>query len=355
MSTISPVPHPPGLPIVCLLSLLAIVSFPSITKGISLADYHKNLQSAITALDTLSQMDEEESPAAYERRLLETLNAIKAAMPGNQMVEAGEEICAVDNSWLHDQLGEVEKSPPAKRATQISHVLERLRAIEERVAEIQASSDVESSKSAAKERLSGILARPEYEEKGKRAGALARLLRDFFRWLERLLPKLAPLEPGRASFITRIGQIIIIGLSLAVIAYVLRIFLPRLLRTRKRKKSERPQPRIVLGERLEPEESAPDLLSEAEELARNGHLRAAIRKTYIAMLVELGDRNVISLAQHKTNRDYLSQVRNVPALYSNMSRLTDRFERHWYGFASASQADWQEFQAGYLATLQTRS
>jgi Domain of unknown function (DUF4129) len=84
-------------------------------------------------------------------------------------------------------------------------------------------------------------------------------------------------------------------------------------------------------------------------------LRAAIRKTYIALLVELGDRNVISLAQHKTNRDYLSQVRNAPTLYSNMSGLTERFERHWYGFASASQADWQEFRAGYNATLQTRS
>jgi hypothetical protein len=108
----------------------------------------------------------------------------------------------------------------------------------------------------------------------------------------------------------------------------------------------------VLGERLEPEESAGDLLSEAETLARRGELRAAIRKAYIALLVELGDRKIISLAQHKTNRDYLRAVSGVPALYANMSGLTDSFERHWYGIAQATQQDWQTFQAAYKATLQ---
>jgi hypothetical protein len=107
----------------------------------------------------------------------------------------------------------------------------------------------------------------------------------------------------------------------------------------------------VLGERLEPEASATDLLTEAEALVRKGEIRAAIRKTYIALLVELGDRKIISLAQHKTNRDYLRSVSHVPALYSNMGGLTNSFERHWYGFEETSLTDWQSFKSGYLAAL----
>jgi hypothetical protein len=62
---------------------------------------------------------------------------------------------------------------------------------------------------------------------------------------------------------------------------------------------------------------------------------------------------LISLAQHKTNRDYLNSLRNAPQLHSRMRGLTDSFERHWYGFAQATPNDWQDFRAGYLAALQT--
>lgn len=95
------------------------------------------------------------------------------------------------------------------------------------------------------------------------------------------------------------------------------------------------------------------MLAEAEALAREGQIRAAIRKTYIALLVELGDRKILSLAQHKTNRDYLRALSNNPSLYGNMRGLTDSFERHWYGFAETSPNDWQMFKAAYLAALRT--
>jgi len=69
--------------------------------------------------------------------------------------------------------------------------------------------------------------------------------------------------------------------------------------------------------------------------------------------VELGDRKLISLAQHKTNRDYLRSVTGSPTLYQNMRGLTESFERHWYGFAEAAPGDWQDFKAGYLAAIRT--
>ena len=109
------------------------------------------------------------------------------------------------------------------------------------------------------------------------------------------------------------------------------------------------EPRIVLGERLEPDQTASDLLEQAEALARTGDLRGAIRKAYIALLCELGDRKVIVLAQHKTNRDYLLAVRNRRALYEPLRKLTASFEIHWYGFVAPAPTDWEAFRLGVRA------
>jgi hypothetical protein len=66
---------------------------------------------------------------------------------------------------------------------------------------------------------------------------------------------------------------------------------------------------------------------------------------------EWSDRKLIGLARHKTNRDYLRDVRNLKELHQNMSGLTGSFERHWYGFASPSPQDWEDFRSKYEQTL----
>jgi len=107
------------------------------------------------------------------------------------------------------------------------------------------------------------------------------------------------------------------------VLYVAKTVSRRFRRTRRPRVSKKRGARIVLGEQLKPDDTSSDLLSEAEALARRGELRAAIRKAYIALLVELGDRKVITLEQHKTNRDYLNSVRSIPLLHSTMRGLTD--------------------------------
>ena len=210
------------------------------------------------------------------------------------------------------------------------------------------------NKEQAKAKLESILARPEYVSQAKGPNALTRVLQDFFRWLQKLLPKPKSPQSGGPGWLTQVAQIIVLLIAFFVIGYVIKILLTRFKRSGKIKTSKKPEPRIVLGERLEPEETATDLLSEAEALALRGELRAAIRKAYIALLVELGDRKLISLAQHKTNRDYLNSLRNLPPLHSRMRGLTESFERHWYGFAEATPNDWQDFRAGYLAALHSK-
>ena len=336
------------------LFLIAVLFLcPATVAAIPIADYHNNLKQAITALDTLRQSDEEEKPAEYETRFTQTTDAVRNALPQNQTIELDGQVCDVDNSWLHKALDELKQV--VDRPEKLDEILQTLQALETRIAERQQSSSLVDSKDEAKSRLESILARPEYVRGERGPNALTRLFQDFFRWLRGLFPAPKPSDSGQGSIISLIAQFAVIIGALVVLGYVLKILLTRFKRSRKHKTPKKREARVVLGERLEPEDTAADLLSEAEALARQGDLRAAIRKGYIALLVELGDRKLISLAQHKTNRDYLNSLRSAPQLHSKMRGLTDSFERHWYGFVQADQNDWQNFRSGYLAALQTES
>lgn len=335
----------------CGFVLLLLQIFVNTGEAKSLTEYHMRLRQAITALDTLGQHDESESEVDRAARVSQTLGAVRATLPETENVELGEATSAVDNSWLHRELETYQKSQTDRAAT-LARVLERLQALEQRVAEFDQTGRATGNKSEAGRKLAEILSRPEYARKAQGQSALARLWNDFWKWLQQFIPRPKQLAPGNAGWITQVAQFLVLLLALGVIAYVVKTFAPRLFKGRRSRKKTKRGPRIVLGESLAPDESAGDILADAEALARRGELRAAIRKAYIALLVELGDRKILSLAQHKTNRDYLRAVREVEPLHTNVKQLTDSFERHWYGFALATDADWVAFRARYKQALQ---
>jgi hypothetical protein len=275
-------------------------------------------------------------------------------LPAKENVLLGRQSVAADNTWLHEALDAFEKTTnDARRAEMLARIDERLDALSERLEEMQIGKTRET-KEDEKARLAEILRRAEYNTKPAEEGnsALTRLLARFVRWLLSLFPRTKPIQPGSALALSRIAQVVVIGLSLIAIGFLIWKFVPGYLRGRRKKKVKR-EARIVLGERLEPDQSAADLLAQAEALARTGDVRAAIRKAYIALLCELGDRKVISLAQHKTNRDYLNAVRERASLHTAMRRLTHSFEIHWYGFVQPQPEDWIAFRAGFLNAVRS--
>ena len=331
-----------------LLSILLFVC-PARVAAIPISEYEQNIKNAIVSLEELVTDDEEEIPDDYEDQLNQTLAEIRGTLPRNQTVESDGEVYNVDNTWLHQALDELRQA--ANRSERIEQIIARLTAMDTRVVERQQQTQTLESKDAAKQRLETILARPEYASSAKGPNALTRLWRDFLEWIKKFLPKPRTTQPGAGAWLEGVAKILVIVAAAALVVFLGRLLIGRFKRTKKIKPPRKKEPRIVLGERLAPEQTSTDLLSEAEALARSGDLRAAIRKAYIALLVELGDRKIISLAQHKTNRDYLNALRPLPPLHSRMRGLTDSFERHWYGFAEANQTDWQNFREGYLAAL----
>jgi len=231
--------------------------------------------------------------------------------------------------------------------TKLALVGERLRVLETHLAGEAGANATARDKEAEKGRLQTILRRPEYNEGASKGGALDGL----WKWLgelwDKLMPKRSPVGSGTANVLSVVARVFVYALAIGLIVFLGWRYGPYVwnrLSARRRRGAGAREARVVLGERLAPDQSAADLIAEAEALARAGDLRAAIRKAYIAVLCDLGDRRVIRLAQHKTNRDYLTSVRPLAELYGTMRPLTTTYERHWYGFAPATDADWAEYR-----------
>jgi len=332
-----------------MVSLALILS--ASVHAIPSSEYHQHLTQAVTALDSLGQSDENESANAYAIRDVETVRQVRNILPATETVESNGESFKVDNSWLHQELDKYAADNSTFRYELLQRITERVKALDERLEELERpASGTRASKADQSRRLEEILRRPEYVHEVQE-NAISRLVKRFLKWILSWLPKPKPIAPGGVGILSRIAQWVVILLALGVLAFVLKLFLPRVFRNRRPAKKRKEKARIVLGETLAPDQTAFDLLSEAEALARRGELRAAIRRAYIALLVELGDRKVISLAQYKTNRDYLRAMREIEPLYHNVKQLTDSFELHWYGLARATENDWVTFRAGYNQAL----
>src|SRR5256714_685832 len=334
----------------------------------TLAQYRERVRGAVAPLEELAafceQLSKDEKPEVWSKegfdpdvalefpkRSRDALGRVRALLPPKEKVvlDGGGSI-EVDNSWLQSALQEFERAGDNdKRARSLRSTAERLRALDARLAETERVNRTQD-KDAERGRLNAILRDPEFNRQSQRGNALQRLIEQVVEWIKDLLRKIFPgggaLKPGTNPRVSQLAQIVVLALCLAVVAYVAWFVWSRRKRELKTLKLKR-RARVVLGERLEADQTSADLLSDAERLPRAGDLRGAIRKAYVALLCELGDRQVIRLSRHKTNRDYLSAVRRSdrPRLYTEMLPLTFNFELHWYGLHDASETDWDDFSA----------
>jgi hypothetical protein len=338
------------------------------TRAATLADYRVRVRGAAALLEELaatyqrakdSSRPEVWSKEGFDSDFIvelpetekDTFAKVRALLPQKERVEwGGDSFIEVDNTWLHTELGEPKRDGEyGARSLALRTLAVRLRSLEARLAEVEGGAAAEGAtdRDAERGRLNAILRGREFDrEAGRQQGnALQRLVRRFIDWLKSLLPDGPSLMPDASPRASTATQVIVLTLCLAVLAYVGRLLWKRRRPGAGSLKLKR-KARVVLGERLEADQTASDLLDDAERLARAGDLRGAIRKAYVALLCELGDRGVVRLAQHKTNRDYLDAVRRaaVPRLYTEMLPLTSDFELHWYGLRAATASDWERFK-----------
>jgi len=335
------------------LFIFAVLAFSSPASAASLSEYRENISHLRDDLNLMISPKEDSTDAenlAFER---EVLAEFPKLLPAQDKIEWQGASVEVNNQWIYDTLGRFESEPPksTKRTAILIEISERLSALEVKINELEAVTTAERTKDEDKRKLAEILQREEYQKpEEKQESLFEKIWNKITEWLNNTFPR--PTAPsvapvGGFDSFTFVLQMILYAVILSVIGFLIYRFAPFFVSKYRRKEKREKKERVILGERLAADETAQNLFDEAERLAREGNLRGAIRKGYIALLCELSDRKIIGLSQHKTNRDYLRDVRKQNELYKNMSGLTNNYERHWYGFDAAQESDWEEFRSEY--------
>lgn len=337
---------------------LFAASAASISTAADVTDYQRRVDSARAGigvlLDNVSQAEIGEHPTQPEA---DVFTELRRLVPNSEKVDTHAGTVETNNQWFVEGLRSAEAEKDlAKRAVILSELDQRLGAVSSKLEELDVVESADRSKDEDKQKLFEILNRPEYQRPAKKPeenSESENLLKRFLEWLESFFPKISPPEGAAegASALAGVLQWVLIIAVILVLGFVLYklipLFTPRLRRAVRDDREER----VILGEKIGDDQSADDLFGEAERLAREGDIRGAIRKGYVALLCEMSDRKLIGLARHKTNRDYLRDVRSRREIYDRVAGLTGKFERHWYGSQTARPDDWEEFREKCGETL----
>ena len=332
-------------------AILCLILACSTAAAATLSDYHKRIDAARGYTNELLKYVDEAYPVFEPQKI----SSIKAAVPATEKVDWPGGSIETDNRWLAANLDELAtESDAVKRAITLTVINERLLAISETIGELETAVAAGRSKDEDKQKLAEILKREEYQKpQVKEESLFQKWIREFLDWLSRVFPK-PNIEPSTSTGLGSLKfglQILVYALVIGLVGFLIYKFAPYFARRFGSKTRRDKKDRVILGERIGADESAEDLFGEAERLAREGNLRGAIRKGYIALLCELSDRKVIGLARHKTNRDYLRDVRKDPGLFRNMTGLTGSFEHNWYGLRPSEIQDWEDFRDRYRQTI----
>ncbi len=342
------------LKMMALFGLFCLLLLPSAVFGRNLAEYRASIKSVKVSMQKLiTSIDQgvHEGGAEDVKFEREIIADIRKNLPVTEKIEWEGSSIETNNQWLDENLKafEDESAETTKRKIILNNISERLSAIEEKIEQTE-NPAANRSKDEDKRKISEILRRVEYQKPPpKEESTFQKIIKKIRQWLADQFPK-PDIPDGAFDGLQSLSfgfQMLLYAAVFGFIAFLIYRFAPFLARKFRRGEKEDKGERIILGEKLAANEDAQSLFSEAEEMARQGNLRGAIRKGYIALLCELSDRKIIGLAQHKTNRDYLRDVRKKRELHQNMNGLTNSFERHWYGFDDANETDWNEFKQNY--------
>jgi len=323
----------------------------------TLSDYQSRLEKAHNDVESIIALLQSGKRGTDISELTKQIvTRVRKAIPAVETVELRSTTIETQNGWLQDDLTKFDQqSETAERIKILSGISERLSSIEDHVKELADASAGSRTKDEDKQKLNEILSREEYKKPDEKDKSLAQRWLDWFAdWLRSLLPNrpnLPNVDPSGFKPLSVVIQVLVYGLVIGLIGFLIYKFAPVIAERFGRKQKKEKTSRVILGEHIEASRSASDLFAEAEGFARQGDLRAAIRKGYIALLCDLADKKIIGLARHKTNRDYLRDVRKRTSLFAPMKHATGSFERHWYGFRTPEEKDWEEFRQQYHSAL----
>jgi hypothetical protein len=298
---------------------------PSLGLSASLKDYESRLQ---LVLETMRSANAQDREAA--------LKQLSALFSPEEQISLGNQTIRVNNTWIHESLQAYDEEPDrTKRDAIYSGLQNRLAALLEHVQ--QAKQPIGDAR-RERQHLAAIL-----NQQGFQRHRTETWMSRLRQWVRERLARLFDLFPkwqrGGSPFAR--GLEILVGL---LAAGVLVLSIRRILSRFRREERVRPSShQVILGVPIESYATSGDLRGKALALAQQGDYRGAIRYLYISLLYDLQERGWLELNAAATNGEYLRQLRSAVTIYPAMLFLTRQFDRVWYGKASLSEPEYQEF------------
>lgn len=320
-------------------------------RAVPLSSYRQKMQEINESVSYLNYPEEYLSEVQNIAQQRHILQVIRTKLPATEKIELSGTTIEVNHGWIMAKLEEFENEQyqSAKRRLITEELSEQLSTLVVKLTELENLETGLRTKDQEKQKLDEILKRPEYQKPAQEETWLQKKWREFWEWLWRVTPK--PERQIRNSagspLISTTLLYLIIAAALVLIGFLIYRFGPSLVSRIRTRNTPETRLRVILGETIAAETTAHNIFSEAEDLARKGNLREAIRRGYIAFLCELSDRKLIGLVKHKTNRDYLRDVRKRKDIHRNMNELTQNFEQNWYGSRKTGERDWEDFKRHY--------
>lgn len=99
----------------------------------------------------------------------------------------------------------------------------------------------------------------------------------------------------------------------------------------------------------EPDRTADEWLSRADELAARGEYRAAVRALYLALLMRADDNGIARFLRYETNWEHLARIESSPKAHRDLDfrGVTQRFDQVWYGSITEGRSDYDWFRDQY--------
>lgn len=176
----------------------------------------------------------------------------------------------------------------------------------------------------------------------------------FIDWIQGLSSRRS--ETGMGTFNWQVPVQLLLFVLLAVTLSVLAVFLLRLWRGRHRARTAHatnvPFSANLLDEDVAADElPADEWLALAHELFGKGELRLALRAMFLAGLSRLARADVIQVAIHKSNREYLREIMrrayDVPGLVPAFTDNVRIIEWVWYGLHEPTTRMVDEFRTNH--------
>jgi hypothetical protein len=282
-------------------------------KEVTLQEYVAALQSASQALDGSD---------------IDTIHDVRVSLPSEWVVQTDGQSMRVKTDWLSDAFSVAERVPGPSNDRLLQARL-RLAALRESAENLLAQSG-STDLSQAHAQIDRILSDREYQGSHEPSW-LDKLKARVNAWIARQWEKYF----GRLGISETTGSAIawtLISLAALLVAvWAVRYLIAAASRAEMDLRSAIPAGqdwRYWAGE--------------ARAAAERGDYRAAIHASYWAAVARLEENHLLPEDRSRTHRESLRLVKRGSAAYTPLEQLTRRFELTWYGYHTATSADWDD-------------